>query len=137
MQLKSPKTIKYVQKLTGKIASLNRFIARSADRNLPFFKILRKVKDFKWTEECEHALQELKLYLMTPSLLANPKVGERLYVYLAIFEDAFSLILVREKDGEQNPVYYVSRMLQGAEKRYIRTEKLALALMTTARKLRP
>ncbi|KAL0434641.1 UNVERIFIED_CONTAM: Polyprotein P3 [Sesamum radiatum] len=84
MQIPSPKTIKDVQKLTGKIASLNRFIARSADRNLPFFKILRQVKNFEWSEECEKALKELKVYLATPPLLANPMVGETLYVYLAV-----------------------------------------------------
>ncbi|KAL0395060.1 UNVERIFIED_CONTAM: hypothetical protein Slati_4472200 [Sesamum latifolium] len=64
-------------------------------------------------------------------------VGERLYVYLAVSENAISSVLVREEQKEQQPVYYVNRMLQGAEKRYIQIEKLALALVTTARKLRP
>ncbi|KAL0451366.1 UNVERIFIED_CONTAM: hypothetical protein Slati_1114700 [Sesamum latifolium] len=129
--------IKDVQKLVGKVASLNCFIARSADRNLPFFKVLRKIKDFQWTEECEKALGDLKAYLTTPPLLANPIVGEKLYIYLAVPENAISSVLVREEQKEQRPVYYVSRMLQGAEKRYIQIEKLALALVTTARKLRP
>ncbi|KAL0415849.1 UNVERIFIED_CONTAM: hypothetical protein Slati_3416800 [Sesamum latifolium] len=73
--LRSPKMLKEVQKLTGKVASLSRFISRSADRSLLFFKSLGKVKEFKWTEECEQALQSLKRYLATPPLLANPKVG--------------------------------------------------------------
>ncbi|KAL0431914.1 UNVERIFIED_CONTAM: Enzymatic polyprotein [Sesamum radiatum] len=88
MQLPSQKMIKDVQKLTGKIASLNQFIARSAYRNLPFFKVLRHVKKFVWSEECEKALQELKTYLATPPLLANPMIGEMLYVYLAVSENA-------------------------------------------------
>ena len=37
----------------------------------------------------------------------------------------------------QHPVYYCSRALRGAEERYTRMEKLILALVTTARKLRP
>ena len=61
MSLRSPTTIKEVQKLMGKIASLNRFISRSADKSLPFFKILRKTKNFEWNEECEKALQDLKI----------------------------------------------------------------------------
>ncbi|KAL2232086.1 UNVERIFIED_CONTAM: Ribonuclease HI [Sesamum indicum] len=137
MQLESPKSIKEVQQLTGRIASLNRFIARFADRNLPFFKILRKVNNFEWNEECERALQELKVYLTTPPLLSNPMVGEKLYVYLAVSDYAVSSVLVREEGGRQSPVYYVSKMLQGAEKKYIQIEKLALALVITARKLRP
>ncbi|KAL2240234.1 UNVERIFIED_CONTAM: Retrovirus-related Pol polyprotein from transposon [Sesamum indicum] len=137
MQLGSPKSIKDVQQLTGKVASLNRFIARFADWNLPFFKILRKANNFEWNEECERALQELKVYLTTPPLLSNPMVGEKLYVYLAVSDYAVSSVLVCEEGGRQNPVYYVSKMLQGAEKKYIQIEKLALALVIAARKLRP
>ncbi|KAL0387645.1 UNVERIFIED_CONTAM: Retrovirus-related Pol polyprotein from transposon gypsy [Sesamum radiatum] len=63
MKLVPPKTIKEIQRLTGKITTLNRFISRSTDQNLPFFKTLRKTKDFEWNEECEQALQGLKRYL--------------------------------------------------------------------------
>ncbi|KAL0448589.1 UNVERIFIED_CONTAM: hypothetical protein Slati_1415300 [Sesamum latifolium] len=137
MQMSSPKIVKDVQKLTGKIAFLARFISRVTSRNLPFFKMLRKVEDFQWIEEREQALKELKQYLTTSLLLANPKVGELLYLYLAVSDDAISSVLAREELGKQGPVYYISRMLQGAEKKYIQIEKLALALVTTARKLRP
>ncbi|KAL2254676.1 UNVERIFIED_CONTAM: Retrovirus-related Pol polyprotein from transposon [Sesamum indicum] len=137
LNLKSPTSIKEVQKLTGRIASLNRFISRSADRNLHFFKILRKVKGFNWTEECEQAFQELKTYLRSPPLLANPKEGDVLYLYLAVSDNAVSSVLIKEEGKMQNPVYYVSKMLQGAETRYAEIEKLALAVVVTARKLRP
>jgi hypothetical protein len=36
-----PSTKKKVQKLTRRIAALNRFISKSAENNLPFFKALR------------------------------------------------------------------------------------------------
>ncbi|KAL2253357.1 UNVERIFIED_CONTAM: Retrovirus-related Pol polyprotein from transposon [Sesamum indicum] len=137
MDLRSPATIKDVQKLTGKITSLGRFISRSADKSLPFFRILRKPKNFEWNEECEKALHELKKYLTTPPLLANPKEHEELFLYLGVSEHAVSSVLVREEGGQQNPIYYVSKMLQGAELRYTEMEKLALALVVTARKLRP
>ncbi|KAL0385128.1 UNVERIFIED_CONTAM: Polyprotein P3 [Sesamum radiatum] len=136
-KLKSPRSLKEIQKLTGKIASLSHFISKSADRSLLFFKSLGKAKEFKWTEECEQALQNLKSYLVTPPLLANPKQGETLFLYLAISEEAVNTVLVRESEKVQNPVYYVSKILQGAEKRYTQIEKLALALVITARKLRP
>ncbi|XP_073061688.1 uncharacterized protein [Primulina eburnea] len=48
---------------------------------------------------------------------------------------AVSLVLVRQKGTEQSPVYYISHALKGAELRYIVVEKLALALVTTARRL--
>ena len=49
----SPKTVKKVQKLTGKIAALNRFILKATDKCLPFFKTLRQT--FVWTDKCEKA----------------------------------------------------------------------------------
>ncbi|XP_011101217.1 uncharacterized protein LOC105179308 [Sesamum indicum] len=88
MQLGSPTSVKDVKKLTGKVASLNCFITRSADRSLPFFKVLRKIENFEWNEECGRALQDLKMYLATPPLLSSPMVGEKLYVYLAVSDDA-------------------------------------------------
>ncbi|KAL2228552.1 UNVERIFIED_CONTAM: hypothetical protein Sindi_1834900 [Sesamum indicum] len=137
LKLRSSTTIKEVQKLTSKLASLNHFISKSSDRNLPFFKVLRKTKNFEWTEECERAFQDLKTYLRSPPLLTNPRGNEALYVYLVVSENAVSSALVREEGGVQNPVYYISKMLQGADKRYAHIEKLALALVVTARKLRP
>ncbi|KAL2253138.1 UNVERIFIED_CONTAM: Pro-Pol polyprotein [Sesamum indicum] len=136
LKLRSPTTIKEVQQLIGKLASLNRFISKSSDRNLPFFKVLRKTKNFEWTEECEQAFQDLKTYLRSPPLLTNLKRSEALYLYLAISENVVSSALIREEEGVQNPIYYVSKMLQGAEKRYTQIEKLALTLVVTARKLR-
>ena len=50
-----PKTIKEVQKLTGRIAALNRFVSRATDKCLPFFKTLKQA--FAWTDECEATFQ--------------------------------------------------------------------------------
>ena len=50
--LQLPRNPKEVQKLTGMIADLNRFISRSAERCRPFFLLLHKWKEFEWSEEC-------------------------------------------------------------------------------------
>jgi hypothetical protein len=39
--MQPPSSRKEVQRLIGRIASLNRFISRAAERSLPFFKVLR------------------------------------------------------------------------------------------------
>jgi hypothetical protein len=49
--MKAPTTIKDVQKLTGCMATLNRFISRLGERGLPFFKRLKWQEKFVWTEE--------------------------------------------------------------------------------------
>ena len=53
LNMKSPKTVKEVQKLTGRIAALNRFVSKATDKCLPFFKTLKQA--FSWTNECEVA----------------------------------------------------------------------------------
>ena len=50
--LQPPRNPKEVQKLTGMMAALNRFISRSADRCKPFFLWLHKWKEFEWSDEC-------------------------------------------------------------------------------------
>nr|XP_023882263.1 uncharacterized protein LOC111994609 [Quercus suber] len=134
INMASPKTVKEVQKLTGRIAALNRFVSRATDKCLPFFKTLKKA--FEWTDECEAAFQELKLYLSHPPLLSPSKEGENLYLYLAVSSTAVSAALIREEDRKQLPVYYVSQAFQGAESRYPKIEKITFALIVASRKLR-
>ena len=45
--LKQPQNAKEVQKLTGMIATLNRFISRSANRCRPFYLLINKWKGFE------------------------------------------------------------------------------------------
>ncbi|GJT60485.1 reverse transcriptase domain-containing protein [Tanacetum coccineum] len=42
LQLPYPRTIKEVQSLNGKLAGLNRFLSKSAEKSLPLFKTLKK-----------------------------------------------------------------------------------------------
>ena len=79
----------------------------------------------------------LKTYLSSPPILVSPSEGELLTLYLDVSDFATSAALVREWDRVQQPVYYCSRALRGAEERYPKMEKLILALVTTSRKLRP
>ena len=74
----SPKTVKEVQKLTRRIAVLNRFVSKAMDKCLPFFKTLKQA--FAWTDECEIAFQELKHYLSNPPFLSSSKEEENLYL---------------------------------------------------------
>ncbi|KAL5803315.1 hypothetical protein ACOSQ4_031620 [Xanthoceras sorbifolium] len=132
-----PQKHQRVQKLTGQLAALNRFISKSSEKCKPFFDALRKSKSFDWNQTCEDAFQNIKRYLADPLLISKPKEGETLLLYLAVSETAVSAVLVREEDGKQLPVYYISKTLLDVETRYTQLEKFALALVTAARKLRP
>ncbi|KAG7529790.1 Reverse transcriptase domain [Arabidopsis suecica] len=73
IEMPSPKTAREVQRLTGCIAALNRFISRSADKCVPFYQLLRKDKKFDWNDDCEQAFKQLKAYRSELPILAKPQ----------------------------------------------------------------
>ena len=77
LDMASPKTVKEVQKLIGRIAVLNRFVSKATDKCLPFFKTLKQA--FAWTDKCEAEFQELKRYLSNPPIL-SPSKKEKIYI---------------------------------------------------------
>ncbi|XP_028124872.1 uncharacterized protein LOC114321845 [Camellia sinensis] len=133
--MRSPRMIKEVQRLTGKVAALNRFISRATDKCLPFFKVLQQA--FEWTTKSEEAFQHLKQCMANPPLLSQALSGEILFLYLAVSKTAVSAALIREDSSVQRPVYYISRALKGVEQNYPLLEKMALALVIASRRLRP
>ncbi|XP_024015134.1 uncharacterized protein LOC112088911 [Eutrema salsugineum] len=137
IEMPSPRTKREVQRLTGRVAALNKFISRSTDKCLPFYDTLRGNQKFEWDERCETAFQELKNYLASPPILAKPVEGEPLFLYIAVSATAVSGVLIREERFEQKPIFYISQTLTDAETRYPQIEKVALAIVVSARKLRP
>ena len=138
INMRSPRSVKEVQSLTRRVVALNRFVSKSSDKCQEFFKAIKKVgKRFEWTLECEEAFQKIKEHLGSPPLLSKPKEGEVLIIYMVISDYAISVVLVREEEDIQYPVYYVSKRMLDAETRYTNMEKLAYALILASRKPRP
>ena len=105
------------------IVALNRFISRSADRCRPFYLLINKWKRFEWSEDCTVTFQQLKEYLSRPSIISSPAADEVLYAYIAVAPHAVSLVLIRDDNGFQRPVYYVSKSLHETKVRYLPLEK--------------
>ena len=138
LQSPAPSSKKEIQQLTGRLAALGRFISRFIDRLKPFFTTLKGASRTKWGEECDRAFLAIKKYLTDPPVLVSPGHGDMLYLYLATSEIAVSAALFKECEDEKlQPVFFISKSLTGAETRYTHLEQAALALRTTAQKLRP
>ena len=125
-----------VQRLTGKIAALSRFISQISDRCEPFFKSIKKNTSSLWGPEQEKAFTKLKQYLNSPPILSSPLPEEEFFMYLVVSEVVVSAVLFRKENKKQMPVFYVSRMLLDAETRYNAVEKMVLALVNAKKKLR-
>jgi hypothetical protein len=108
-----------VQRLTGRLAALNRFISKSAEHSLPFLKTLRGTKDFSWGPEQAAAFESLKQHLSELATLASPDPSQPLLLYIVASPCAVSATLIQEQDREgttrQCPVYYVSEVLTASK----------------------
>jgi hypothetical protein len=76
-KMKPPESLHDVQKLTGCMAALSRFISRLGIRGLQFFELLKKQDKFQWMQEAQEASKDMK-YLTTPPTLVGPKPYENL-----------------------------------------------------------
>nr|GEW32275.1 reverse transcriptase domain-containing protein [Tanacetum cinerariifolium] len=107
LDLPSLKCLKDVQKLNGKLASLNRFLSKPTEKSLPLFKTLKKCtkkSDFQWTAEAEGAFKKMKKYIAELSMLTAPREKEELIMYLRLAKEAISTVLMTERDGKQVPI---------------------------------
>nr|GEU58356.1 reverse transcriptase domain-containing protein [Tanacetum cinerariifolium] len=139
LSLPSPKCLKDVQKLKGKLASLNRFLAKSSEKSLPFFKTLKKYtnkSDFHWTTEAEEAFKQMKQLIAKLPMLTAPMEKEELIIYLTTAKETVSAVLITEREATQMPIYVVSMALRGLEINYISMKKLVLALVHASKRLK-
>ena len=111
-----PRSVKDVQKLTGCMVVLNRFISRLSEKGLPFFKLLKKTDKFEWTKEANEAFKRLKAYLTSSPVLTPPKKHEDMMLYIAATSTVISTTIVVEREEEgrvykvQRPIYYISEV---------------------------
>nr|KYP39431.1 Transposon Ty3-I Gag-Pol polyprotein [Cajanus cajan] len=64
VNMRSPRNVKEVQRLAGRIASLARFLPCMVDKSRPIMSLLKKTTKFQWTEECESSFQNFKLHVL-------------------------------------------------------------------------
>jgi hypothetical protein len=140
LRMEPPKSRTGAQRLIGRLASLNIFISRSAERNLPFFEVLKSAEVFQWGPNQQKAFEELKQYLIELTTLTPPSSETPLLLYIAASHAAVSAALVQEKqEGQarkQVPVYFISKVLSASKKNYTKIEKVLYVVLMASRMLR-
>ncbi|GJV56819.1 reverse transcriptase domain-containing protein [Tanacetum coccineum] len=108
--------------------------------------ILWKVKNQTWVanpvmvkksdRDAEEAFQKMKKFMEILPTLTAPIKGEVLVMYLTALTESISAVLLARREEREFLIYFVSRVLQGAELNYPALDKLILALLHAARRLR-
>jgi hypothetical protein len=99
-EMHPPRNLPEMQHLAGCMAALGRFIARSGEKALPFFKLMKCTGKFEWTPEADKAFAELKRYLTSPLIMVAPTTHEPLLLYIAATPRTASAVLVAERDAK-------------------------------------
>ena len=82
MSLSKLNSIRGVQKITGCIAALSRFISQLGEKAIPLYRLLTKTDVFVWDKDADEALEALKLQLAHAPILAAPKPKEPMLLYI-------------------------------------------------------
>jgi hypothetical protein len=118
------KNLKGVQRVTGYLAALSRFIARLGQCSLPLYKLMKKSDHFTWTPEAQEALDSLKNMLKSPPILTAPTSEESMLLYISATTQVVSAALVVEREEPrrsqkvQRPMYFVSEVLLDSKTHY-------------------
>jgi hypothetical protein len=98
-EMHPPCNLKEVQRLAECMAALGRFIVRSREKALPFFKLMKRTGKFEWTLEANKAFAELKRYLTSPPIMVAPTFREPLLLYITATPRTASAVLISERDA--------------------------------------
>jgi hypothetical protein len=126
VHMKPPQLKIEVQKLTCRIAALNRFMLKLAERSLSFFTVLRGSGSIQWGLEQQIAFDVLKDNIQKLSTLSSPQPDQPLILYVSVSHTAVSGALVQQREtfkenmklSHQVPIYFVSEALIGYKKYY-------------------
>jgi hypothetical protein len=139
-RMKPPTDLKEVQKFTGCLASLSRFISRLGEKALLLYQLMKKSDTFVWTTQVDAAFKELKQMLSTAPTLASPLPKELMLLYIAATNRVVSAVVVveREEGGKtvQRPVYYLSEVLSNSKQNYPHYQKMTYGVYMAAKKLK-
>src|ERR1043165_8634744 len=141
-RMDQPKNLKQVQKFTGCLASLSRFLSRLGEKAIPLYQLMKKGK-FVWSEQADEAFKDLKRMLSTAPVLAAPIEKEPMMLYIAATSRVISIVMVVERPEKdkaqlvQRPVYYVSEVLSTSKQNYPHYQKMCYGMYMAAKKLNP
>jgi hypothetical protein len=100
LEISRPNDMKDVQRLTGCMAAVSRFIRCLGEKSLPLYKLMKKSDEFVWTDKADTALKDMKRVLSTAPVLAAPEDQEPMLLYMAATNRVISIIIVVERKEE-------------------------------------
>ena len=137
LALTASTNVRKIRGFLGCVGYYRRFIKDYARKALPLTELLKKEEKFSWNPERQSAFKELKLTLSRAPILSPPDWAKEFHIILDASSWCLGDILWQfNGSNRESPVYYVSRQMSPAEKKYTTTERKALAVIYACKKFR-
>lgn len=124
-----PHNISTLKAWLGLVNYYGRFIKNLSSNLYPLYRLLKKNVEFRWSPDCEHAFNLVKLAMISDNILCP--FQPELPLILATDASPYGLGAVlshKLKDGSERPIAYASRTLSDSERNYSQIDKEATAI---------
>ena len=139
--LKTPTNTKEVRAFLGMCNYYRNCILNFSYHVASLTQLTRKKQKFSWNNQHKAAFETLQAALVSPNILAFPRVDLPYRLYTDASDHAVGAILVQcHEDGIQNVervVQYHSQQLNDIQRRWSTIEQEAFAIISAVTKLRP
>ena len=119
MTAKRPVDLTSLRAFLGLTGYFRRFIKGYATITSPLEKLKLKDAKFEWTQECEDAIEELKIKLCSPPVLAYPLFDKPFIIYTDASKLAVGAILMQRQEGKERVIAYVSKSLDNGQRKLV------------------
>jgi transposase InsO family protein len=124
-----PTNVKELRSFLGLSNFYRRFIQGFSKITAVLTRLLQKNVEYKWTEECQSAFQQLKDRLTEAPVLAFPDYKLKFILTTDACDSGIGGVLSQCVEGVEKPLQFLSRTLNHTERKYATTHKECLAIV--------
>jgi transposase InsO family protein len=123
------KAVTAIRGFLGMAGWYRRFIPHFADIAKPLVHLTKQDTVWAWTDECQHAFEQLRDALTSSPVLAVADPNKNYVLHTDASDHAMGALLQQEDDdGHLHPIAYASKTFTDAQRRYDTTEREAAAI---------
>lgn len=132
-----PRTVRQVRSFLGMCGWYQRYISGFASIAAPITNLLAKHERFVWTDEAQEGFEKLKSCLTSAPVLRHPDFTKPFVIQCDASQSGVGGVLYQVDDeGDEHPIAYMSKKLNGAQRNYSVTEQECLAAILCIKKFR-
>ena len=129
-----PRNVSEVRSFVGMINFFAKFLPKLNMKMAPLYDLMKKEAKWEWTDECRTVFNDCKTDICSDKLLVHYDPKKPILVTCDACDRGIAGVLSHRINGEEHPVFFVSRSLTAAEKKYPILHREALAIVFTMEK---